>query len=128
MKRLSIVAVIAVLAASPALTDGAITLPDIPSMTRDETADLLSALVVASVAAQNCEGFAISEAERALLSDSAGILAARFELDPPQYNALFLHPAYSTMTQEGACEQEGPRISPLIEQLIGWGGSVTPGE
>lgn len=126
MKRVSMLALIAILATTPALAETAIQVPDIPSMTEEETADLLTQLAVASVVAQNCDRFAISDAEAELLTASAGVLTARFEMDPAQYNEFFLHPAYDVLNRDDGCAEEGPSVSRLILKLIAWGGSVTP--
>jgi len=103
-------------------------LPDIPELNAEDSEMLLRDLVVANVVSQNCDGFAISDMEWELLNGSASILSARFHLDPPQFNELFLHPAYGVLAQDDGCATEGPQIQPLIDRLIEWGGSLGPAE
>ena len=126
MKSMFRLACVALLSAGPALADGAVQLPEIPELGTEASVELLTRLVVANVVSQNCEGFAISEAEYDLLAGSAGIIADRFQLDPAQYNQMFLHPAYGILSSEGGCAEEGPDIAVLLEQLGEWGGVVTP--
>lgn len=101
-----------------------VVLPQIPQLNEQDSVDLLTGLVLATVVSQNCEGFGITDAEYDLLNGSAAILAARFQLDPPTYNQMFLHPAYGVLSREGGCAEEGPRIQPLIDRLIGWGATL----
>lgn len=126
MRRLSTLAMMALLIAAPAFAaeDSPVVLPEIPMLNEQDSVDLLTGLVVANVVSQNCEGFEISDAEWELLNGSAAILAARFQLDPPQYNEMFLHPAFGVLNREGGCAEEGPRIQPLIQRLIDWGGAL----
>lgn len=99
-------------------------LPEIPQLSEEDSAALLTDLAVASVVSQNCDGFAITDAEYDLLSGASGILSARFQLDPPTYNEMFLHPAYGVLADEDGCAQEGPQIQSLIDRLIGWGAAL----
>lgn len=122
------IALIAALATGPALADGAVTvpLPDIPMMSPDDTQDLLRALVVANVVSQNCEGFIATDAEWALLVGSADLLAERLGLGVERYDAQYYDPAFALLDKADTCEIEGPRVQPLIQRLIVWGGSLTP--
>lgn len=117
---------IALLATTPVFADtgDGMVLPEIPMLDEQGSVDLLTALVVTTVVAQNCDGVEVSEAALALIDGSARILSDRFQLDPPQYNEMFLHPAYGVLSRDGGCAQEAANIQPLLDQLIGWGGAV----
>lgn len=121
-------ALIAALLTGPALADGGVTvpLPDIPQMSLDDTQDLLRALVVANVVSQNCEGFIATDAEWALLTGSADLLAERLDLGIVRYDTQYYDPAFALLDKADTCETEGPSVQPLIQRLIGWGGSLTP--
>jgi hypothetical protein len=86
----------------------------------------LRQLVVANVVSQNCEGFIASDAEWALLTGSADMLAERLDLGVVLYDTQFYDPAFALLDKPDTCETEGPRVRPLIDRLIGWGGSLTP--
>mgnify|MGYP000867173269 FL=1 len=120
------VVTLVLLMGTPVIADehSGVVLPEIPILSEQDSVDLLTGLVVANVVSQNCEGFEISDAEWELLNGSAAILAQRFQLDPPQYNEMFLHPAYGVLSRDDGCSDEGPLIQPLIERLIGWGAAL----
>jgi len=118
------------LAASPALADGgpAVPLPAIPPLSEGEREHLLMRLVVANVVAENCPAYQATDAEWALLTGSADLVAESLGLDPGSYDDRFYHPAFSLLDKPGTCEREGPQVRPLINRLIAWGGSLTPVE
>ncbi len=116
--------------ATAALADGGVTvpLPVIPPLSAGEQEHLLMQLVVANVVSQNCDAFYTSDAEWALLTGSADLVARALNLSVETYDDRFYQPAFALLDKGETCIREGPRVRPLINTLIGWGGSLTPVE
>ena len=116
------------LLAAPAFADGGVRvpLPTIPPLSAGEQEHLLMQLVVANVVSENCPDYQASDAEWALLTGSADLVAESLALSVEAYDARFYHPAFSMLDKEDTCQREGPQVRPLIERLIAWGGSLTP--
>ncbi len=114
--------------ATAALADGGVRvpLPTIPPMSIGTQEHMLMQLVVANVVSQNCPEYQASDAEWALLTGSADLIADALGLDATAYDARFYHPAFSMLDKAETCAREGPRVRPLLNRLIAWGGSLTP--
>ncbi|MCA2011670.1 hypothetical protein LCM17_09260 [Cereibacter sphaeroides] len=114
--------------ATPVFADGGVQvpLPTIPPLSGGEQEHLLMQLVVANVVSENCPAYQATDAEWALLTGSADLVAESLGLSVEAYDARFYHPAFSMLDKEDTCSREGPQVRPLIERLIAWGGSLTP--
>jgi len=114
------------ISATAALADGGVTvpLPTIPRLSAGEQEHLLMQLVVANVVSENCPAYQASGEEWALLTGSADLVAAALGLSVEDYDARFYHPAFSLLDKADTCDREGPRVRPLINRLIAWGGSL----
>lgn len=115
--------------AAPALADGKVyvQLPDLNSYAEGEAEALLSEVVTANVISSNCPGFEVSEAEWSLLTDSADILArGRLGLSVDVYDSDYYGSAFALLDEAGACAEYGPRVEPILDQLVALGGSREP--
>ncbi|MCB1346965.1 MAG: hypothetical protein H6900_04745 [Rhodobacter sp.] len=127
MKPLLVLAL--TLLAASAWADGGVTvpLPRIPPLPTGEQEHLLMQLVTANVVSENCPGHGLTPEEFALVTGSADLVAAALGvLDSNAYDDRFYRPAFAMLDKPDTCDREGPRIRPLINQLIAWGGSLTP--
>lgn len=120
------IAALCLITATAALADGGVTvpLPTIPPMSAGDQEHLLMQLVVANVVSQNCPAYQATDAEWALLTGSADLVAAALGLSTEDYDARFYHPAFSMLDKPETCDREGPQVRPLINTLIAWGGSL----
>ncbi|MCB1360064.1 MAG: hypothetical protein H6899_15720 [Rhodobacter sp.] len=127
MKPLFVLALF--LSVAPALADGGVTvpLPRIPPLSTGEQEHLLMQLVTANVVGENCAGYSLTPEEFALVTGSADLVARSLGLwDSDAYDDRFYRPAFAMLDKPQTCDREGPRIRPLINRLIAWGGSLTP--
>jgi len=86
---------------------------------------LLTRLVIANVASSNCAGYEVSNSQWKFITDTADQLANELGLTIETYDARYYSPAFTALDEDAAfCEAEGPRVLPLIEELIGMGGSI----
>ena len=109
--------------------DGAVvvTLPSFPDFSPAQSQELLTSLVTAVVVGMNCPGFEITEGEWSLLNGSADIIAnTNLGLSTDAYDAEYFSPAFALLDKPGTCDAEGPKVLPLVEFLIGLGGSRDP--
>jgi hypothetical protein len=114
------------LLAAPALADGKIyvQLPDLSSYQGAAAEDFLRQTVLANVVSSNCPGFEITEEEWSLLTDSADILArGNLKLSVEAYDADFYQPAFAALDEAGTCAAEGPKVQPVLDELVSKGGS-----
>jgi hypothetical protein len=109
--------------------DGAVAvdMPVFPDFSEAQNQEMLTALVTAVVVGMNCPGFEITEGEWSLLNGAADIIANNeLGLDVETYDAQYFSPAFALLDKPGTCDAEGPKVQPLVEMLIGLGGSTTP--
>ena len=105
----------------------AVAMPNFPDFNQAQNQDMLTALVTAVVVGMNCPGFEITEGEWALLNGSADIIANNeLGLSTDAYDAAYFSPAFALLDKPGTCDAEGPKVLPLVEFLIGLGGSREP--
>jgi hypothetical protein len=117
---------VGMLLATPALADGKIyvQLPDLSSYQGAAAEDFLRQTVLANVVSSNCAGFEITEEEWSLLTDSADILArGNLKLSVDAYDADYYQPAFAALDEAGTCAAEGPKVQPILDELVGKGGS-----
>ena len=115
----------------PSLThaDGAIAvaMPNFPDFSQSQNEEMLTALVTAVVVGMNCPGFEITDGEWSLLNGAADIIANNeLGLSTETYDTSYFSPAFALLDKPGTCAAEGPQVQPLIEFLIGLGGSREP--
>jgi hypothetical protein len=103
----------------------AVTLPPLPEMSQQDKVLMLDRLVVANVISSNCQGFEISDGEWSLLVGTADLIAAELGLDPEAYDRAFYGPAFDLLDDPANCAVLGPDVGPVIEMLIGMGGTTT---
>jgi len=128
MIRLLTLAFATALLAGQATPDGAVRvpLPTIPAMSVGAGEHLLMQLVVANLVSENCPAYPATDAEWSLLTGSADLVAERLGLDADAYDNRFYRRAFGMLDKPDTCDREGPRIRPLIDRLIAWGGSLEP--
>jgi hypothetical protein len=109
--------------------DGAIAvdMPNFPDFSEAQNQEMLTALVTAVVVGMNCPGFEITEGEWSLLNGAADIIANNeLGLNVDAYDADYFSPAFALLDKPDTCAVEGPKVLPLVEFLIGLGGSRDP--
>ena len=109
--------------------DGAIAvaMPNFAGFSDAQDQELLTALVTAVVVGMNCPGFEITDGEWSLLNGSADIIANNeLALSTDAYDADYFSPAFALLDKPATCGTEGPKVQPLVEFLIGLGGSREP--
>lgn len=129
MKALLVPLAITLLLAGPARADGKIyvPLPDLSGVTGAEAEALLHDVVRANVVSSNCPGFAISEEEWSLLTDSADMLArGQLGLGVEDYDRIYYGPAFAALDRPETCAEAGPQVQPTIARLVALGGSREP--
>jgi hypothetical protein len=105
----------------------AVAMPNFPDFSQAQNQEMLTALVTAVVVGMNCPGFEITEGEWSLLNGSADIIAnTELGLSTDAYDAEYFSPAFALLDKPDTCATEGPKVLPLIEFLIGLGGSREP--
>ena len=125
MKRLLILATFCLAGTAPALADGKIyvQLPDLSAYRGDAAEALLTDLVLANVVSSNCTGFGVTDAEWSLLVDSADMIAyGQLGLSVEDYDDLYYDPAFEALDRSDTCAAQGPRVEPLLQQLVDLGG------
>ena len=128
MKPLLVSAAVALMLATPALADGKIyvALPDLSGVSGTAAETMLREVVLANVISSNCAEFSVTDEEWSLLTDSADILAhEQLNLSTDAYDSTYYDPAFSALDQADACATEGPKVQPMLEQLVALGGSRT---
>lgn len=110
------------------LADGGVTvaLPDLSGIPTGKQPAMLTNIINAVVTGQNCPDYASSDGEWALLTGSADILATSLGLSVADHEAIYWGSAFDMLSADGICFSEGPKIAPLVVQLISLGGSTTP--
>ena len=109
--------------------DGAIAvaMPNFPDFSQAQNEEMLTALITAIVVGMNCPGFEITDGEWSLLNGAADIIANNeLGLSVDAYDADYFSPAFALLDKPGTCAVEGPKVLPLVEFLIGLGGSRDP--
>ena len=112
--------------AEPALADGKIyvQLPDLSGIKGEAARSMLADVVLANVVSSNCPGFAVSEEEWSLLTDSADILAReQLRLSVDEYDGQFYGPAFAALDQPQTCAEAGPKVQPVLDRVVELGGS-----
>lgn len=110
---------------APALADGKIyvQLPDLSSYKGQRGEDFLYQVLLANIVASNCVGYEITEEEWSLLVDSADLLSYELGLSTDDYVANYETPAFTALDEPGTCENFGPNVQPVIDELVSLGGS-----
>lgn len=127
--RIALLLALAAGLATPALADGRVLvpLPDLSSYEGREAEQLVSQLILALVVGSNCPGAELTDAEHALIGDSADLLAHdQLGLSIDDYDDRVFGPAFDALDQPGTCEKVAPKIDRLIDQLLELGGSLEP--
>lgn len=117
---------VAAMSATPALADGKIyvQLPDLSSYQGPEAEDFLYQIVLANIVASNCTGYEITDEEWSLLTDSADILArGQLGLSVDDYDDQYFSPAFDALDEADTCETMGPKVQPILDELVNLGGS-----
>jgi len=122
MKRmLTAVAVLAF--ASPALAGP----PDTAKLPASDARALLTEVVEANIAGENCTGFLVSDAEWNFLVTTADQLAAELGLSLEAYDEEVYGAAFEALDKDpNFCATEGPEIAEVIARLTAMGGIVDP--
>lgn len=126
LKRSTAAFVLSLVLAAPALADGKIyvQLPDLSGYAEGEAEALLSEVVTANVISGNCAGYEVTDEEWSLLTDSADLLArGQLGLSVEVYDSDYYGPAFALLDESGSCEEYGPRVEPVLDQLVELGGS-----
>jgi hypothetical protein len=126
MKRICAGVLVLGLASSPVLADGKIfvALPDLSSYQGAEAEQFLTALVMANVASSNCPAYAVTDEEWSLLTDAADIIAyGTLKLGVDRYDDDYYRPAFAALKKAETCDEEGPKVQPLLDRLVEHGGS-----
>jgi hypothetical protein len=114
------------LAPLPALADGKIyvQLPDLTSYRGAAAETFLKELVLANIVSSNCTGYEVTDEDWSLLTDSADLIAyGQLGLSVDDYDATYYKPAFDALDQAGTCDEEGPKVEPMLEHLVEMGGS-----
>lgn len=126
MRSLFVAAAFSAALAGPALADGKIyvQLPDLSGIKGEAARTMLTDVVLANVVSSNCPGFAVSEEEWSLLTDSADILAReQLRLSVEEYDGQFYGAAFAALDRPETCEEAGPKVQPVLDRLVELGGS-----
>ena len=129
MKKLVVGLLGAALLVTPALADGKVyvQLPNLSDYQGKEAEDFLYQVVLANIVSSNCEGFEATEEEWSLLTDSADILwHDNLDLTTEQYIATYETPAFAALDDPDTCATMGPKVQPILNELVAHGGSVEP--
>ena len=118
-----IVLALCALLAGPVLAQEAwVTPPAIPALPEGEDGHLLRMLAHARVAQGNCPGITETAGPWLLLAGAEDALVDRMSLDGRAVDAVYA-PVVAALAKPGFCAREVPRIAPLIDMLVFWGGS-----
>jgi hypothetical protein len=98
--------------------------PPTADLGKKDASALLTRLVLANVASSNCAGYAVSNSQWKFITDTADQLANQLGLTVESYDAQYYAPAFAALEEADFCASEGPKVMPLIEEMIARGGSV----
>lgn len=99
--------------------------PDTAGLNEKQARALLMRLSFATVAGINCADWLSSAAEWKLITDTGDQLANQLGLTVETYDTGFYAPAFDAIDSDlQFCDIEGPRIAPLIEELLVTGGTL----
>jgi hypothetical protein len=86
---------------------------------------LLRRLVTANVASSNCAGYEVSNAQWKFVVGTADQVANQLGLDSASYDERYYGPAFDALDDDPQfCVTEGPRVVPLIEEMVARGGAI----
>lgn len=128
MQRLLATTALCLALATPALADGKIyvQLPDLTAYRGAEAEAFLAELVMANIVSSNCAGYEVTEEEWSLLTDSADLVAyGQLGLSVDDYDARYYMPAFDALDRPDTCAAEGPKVEPMLEKLVEYGGART---
>ena len=97
--------------------------PVIPPLPAGEDAHLLRMLVHARVALANCPGPASTAAPALLLAGAEDALVRQMGPQTPPLDAVY-SPVLAALAKPGFCAAELPRVAPVLDMLVFWGGSL----
>lgn len=122
--RMTLAALLMIGTAAQAASDRVtVPLPETAGLSREEGRALLAELANVNVITSNCPDYPITDGEWMLITGTGDKLAAQLGLDPASYEREFFGPAFKLLDDPGACDRVGPQARPLIERLIGMGGT-----
>lgn len=115
-------ALLALLATPAPAQEAWITPATIPALPGGEDAHLLRVLAHAQVAQANCPGPVVTAGPWLLLRAAEDSLVERMRLDASAVEAV--HAAVvAALAKPGFCAREVPRLAPVLDMLVFWGGS-----
>lgn len=126
MYRLLAAAALCLSLSTPALADGKIyvRLPNLSVYQGREGELFLERLILANVVSSNCAGYEVTSEEWSLLTDSADILAHQLGVaTTATYEAEYEIPAFEALDRPGTCDEVGPSVPAIINELVRLGGS-----
>jgi hypothetical protein len=126
MRKLIGAGLVGLMLAGPAMADGKIyvQLPDLSDYQGREAEDFLHQVVLANIVSSNCPGFEATEEEWSLLTDSADILFhENLKLTTDEYVDTYETPAFAALDEADTCAVEGPKVQPILDELVAHGGS-----
>ena len=129
MKKIVLGMLGAVLLAQPVLADGKVyvQLPDLSDYHGKAAEDFLYQVVLANIVSSNCSDYQATEEEWSLLTDSADILwHDNLGLTTDQYIATYETPAFAALDDPNTCDTMGPKVQPILDELVAHGGSLEP--
>ncbi len=112
----------AVLAGPAQAQEAWVTPATIPALPAGEDGHLLRMLAHARVAQGNCPGIIETAGPWLLLSGTEDALVDRMALDGRAVDAIYAR-VVAALAKPDFCDRELPRIAPLIDMLVFWGGS-----
>lgn len=98
--------------------------PPTHDLGKKDASALLTRLVRANVASSNCAGYEVSNSQWKFITDTADQLANQLGLTVESYDALYYSPAFAALEEADFCASEGPKVMPLVEEMIALGGTV----
>ncbi|UJW84092.1 hypothetical protein [Devosia sp. SL43] len=128
MKRLFATTALCLALATPAYADGKIyvQLPDLTSYRGAEAETFLTELVMANIVSSNCAGYEVTDEEWSLLTDSADLIAyGQLGLTVDDTDTVYYGPAFAALDQPDTCAEYGPKVEPMLQQLVDLGGART---
>jgi hypothetical protein len=100
------------------------TLPEAGALKAAESPEFLLALVNAMVAGEHCEGFEVSPEELALLTATVPVVVADMGIDTETYDLEYNGRSFADIFIDETCPRDGPKVRPMLDQLIGMGGAA----
>lgn len=101
-------------------------LPDLSAISNADAKTMLAVLAQINVIASNCPEYNITDGEWTLLIGTGDMLAKRLGLDPEAYETDYYGPAFRMLNKPESCDEIGPSIQPIINDLIRLGGRTEP--